>query len=439
MKKQVVIHTGPGKTGTSAIQYWLNSNRAFLKNNGVLYPKHAQDINNISSGNLLTIFDRDMDGNLDLNKSKLDTLMQKFIKSDCQILLLSSEFFFSVLPSLYKALPEAKFLAYLRNPLDVFESNYNQGVKRSKTIKELHLPLNLKFYVIEDIIKIFNELKNINLCIRPYAKELFVKGNIVNDLLLSIGLDIPTVKHDVINSSYNLQALEFKRLTNNFTDSNVDKQLDFILQSYNCGDSNYSLVKASAYEKVKERLVETLEVFIKDYKQPQLLSFIQLIKGGVQKKIVQHQVTATEIKQICEFVKDANPDVFNQLAMQIQEKSHILISNQEFYKCFDIEPVFDVDPSKNTKILTLANKMLSEKVKRRVDVCREMALFLESIGDKQLALDFLQTAYGLDPSRNFIRNKINELNNEVFIQERVELNTDTKKSRFNINRLFSKK
>ena len=49
-EKNIYFHIGPGKTGTSAIQAWLQSNQAWLKKNSVLYPEHELDINNVSSG-----------------------------------------------------------------------------------------------------------------------------------------------------------------------------------------------------------------------------------------------------------------------------------------------------------------------------------------------------------------------------------------------------
>ncbi len=54
----IIIHIGPPKTGTSAIQKWLKDHTDDLKQCGVYYPEHLEDSNGVSSGNLLSIFER---------------------------------------------------------------------------------------------------------------------------------------------------------------------------------------------------------------------------------------------------------------------------------------------------------------------------------------------------------------------------------------------
>ena len=48
--KQIIIHVGPAKTGTSALQYFLLRNRNELKKVGYYYPEHRIDENDISGG-----------------------------------------------------------------------------------------------------------------------------------------------------------------------------------------------------------------------------------------------------------------------------------------------------------------------------------------------------------------------------------------------------
>ena len=69
--KNVYIHVGPPKTGTSAVQKWLNSNQRFLKENGIYYPSHNVDSNGVSSGNVRSIYDVDESKQLTLNTDNL--------------------------------------------------------------------------------------------------------------------------------------------------------------------------------------------------------------------------------------------------------------------------------------------------------------------------------------------------------------------------------
>ncbi|MFT7261331.1 MAG: hypothetical protein ACI9MS_003205, partial [Glaciecola sp.] len=139
MNKEIYIHVGPPKTGTSAVQKWLSSNQAILQKQGVLYPSHSVDANGVSSGNVNCIYDIDDKKQIQLNKDRLDILIRDFQASQFSILLLSSEFFFRQMEELKRLIPDAKFIAYIRNPIETKESGYNQSVKRHFQVKKLNV------------------------------------------------------------------------------------------------------------------------------------------------------------------------------------------------------------------------------------------------------------------------------------------------------------
>jgi hypothetical protein len=130
LKKEIYIHVGPPKTCTSAIQKWLNENQNFLLLSKILYPAHSVEVNGVSSGTVRAIYNVDENKRLNLSVERLQTLLAKFEQGDNRILLMSSEFFFTRMKELKNHIPSVKFIAYLRNPIEIKESNYNQSVKR---------------------------------------------------------------------------------------------------------------------------------------------------------------------------------------------------------------------------------------------------------------------------------------------------------------------
>ena len=78
--KQIIVHQGPAKTGTSALQYFLLKNQNELKKVGYHYPTHKIDENNISGGH----YNR---------KFNIKKTISEFLESNYHTLILSSEQF----------------------------------------------------------------------------------------------------------------------------------------------------------------------------------------------------------------------------------------------------------------------------------------------------------------------------------------------------------
>ena len=79
--KQIIIHVGPAKTGTSALQYFLLRNCDELKKVGYYYPNHRLDENDISGGHGSPEFD-------------IKKTINEFLESNYHTLILSAESFF---------------------------------------------------------------------------------------------------------------------------------------------------------------------------------------------------------------------------------------------------------------------------------------------------------------------------------------------------------
>ncbi|MFT5824281.1 MAG: hypothetical protein ACI8ZM_005547, partial [Crocinitomix sp.] len=248
MNIKVYIHIGPPKTATSAIQNWLQNNRDLLLNQGFFYPEHSVDENGVSSGNVLDVFDRNEDTKLVISDKKVKQLLRDCKKNKCDTLLLSSEFFFFQVSELLEIFPHAQLIVYLRFPLDVIESSYNQAVKRHDETKPFSLPKEPNAYHLKFIEKMFAKHGTANFTIRFYEKSMFCNGDIISDFNSILGIENDLSASDIINSSYTFEALELKRWLNTFLPVEYQQRVDSFLQSYNHGADSYSLIKPKQYD-----------------------------------------------------------------------------------------------------------------------------------------------------------------------------------------------
>ncbi|WP_296046097.1 sulfotransferase, partial [uncultured Alteromonas sp.] len=161
MKKRVIFHVGPPKTGSSAIQQFLHQHRQQLLASGVLYPAHSVDENGISSGNAREVCSEDAEGRLALDQQKLTRLLDAFQQNPkATILLLSSESFFRIVDDITEAVPAAEIICFLRNPVEFQLSIYNQSVKRHGNHKPFTPGKRLNLGQWETILKAANQLED---------------------------------------------------------------------------------------------------------------------------------------------------------------------------------------------------------------------------------------------------------------------------------------
>jgi len=292
VRKKVIIHFGPPKTGTSAIQNWLSENRKALQEKGFYYPYHSRDENSISPGHLNNLFDRKQGPSIELNKNKVKRLLNDFDESGCNTLLLSSEFFSNKINELKTAFTNAVFIGYIRNPLDLIESQYNQSVKRSKNAKKIKLPKKLPVKALNAIARAVKSIGKESFILRPYEKVLFKNEDIVSDFLFYVGISgLQVEKSERINTSYCFEALEFMRWVNGFAINNkLINRLDKELQLMHLGIRSYTLIRKNVYDKYKLQAAEALSEFyaLTEFIQGrELISIVnnKKIKENVEQKL----------------------------------------------------------------------------------------------------------------------------------------------------------
>ncbi len=387
MSKKIFFHIGPGKTGTSAIQAWLLENRKLLSENGVLYPSHEQSENKISSGNFKSIL-KLQKGAWSVDNERLKDLVADFEKSEYKCLLLSSEHFFLLVEELNAIVPSAVFIMYLRNPIELLESNYNQGVKRHGFVNKFDVSLKRRKINIPRVTNILNLLPDNQVIVRSYDLALELKGGIIEDFTSLFGVKA-SIKHRVVNTSYSLEALELKRALNLFEIGNLASQLDNVLQRFDRGIKYYSLIPPDIFESYKKDSIHLISELIEKYALTSLMPVIELISDYQQRPYFSQAVSNEQIVEVIEYIKVENLTLFNKLSECIAAQSSYELDYMVLYKALEIESTkLDLSLMLNSEVVSALDSLtIAEKNKPKVAF--QLAHLFESLGYKELSENFV--------------------------------------------------
>lgn len=310
---KVVLHIGPGKTGTSAIQKWLLKNRSFLKQSGIFYPKHKLDENGVSSGNYASIFDRNEErGRFEFNAEKASELLKYAADKGFEQLLLSSEVFFPYLDELLSFFNNVKVIFYVRDLAELAESSYNQSVKRHRNIEAFRPGKNVQPITLSKIADVLSKHPHAEVAARFYERALFKNGSIIEDFVGQFtSSSLPQSKQqETVNPSYSLEALEFKRFLNRVGTTQEHVKLDKFLQSYRGEINHYSLMAVEDYERYKQ---SSSEAFAKVFEQMKIdgSEFLTLLGNKEQKPFHRQLISATQANKIVKQLKQYDLGLFN--------------------------------------------------------------------------------------------------------------------------------
>lgn len=256
VEKQIYLHIGTPKTGTSALQKFLLENRHQLAAKGFSYPAHALGEYDISSGNGQEIVNLGVSHGAGEARSYLQSLIRK---SKADNVLISTEAFYGYPELIHSIIPDAKIIVYFRNQLDLVESSYNQAVKREGQKASFSVALksiiNMKesFYTGELVLDWVRLFGAENVIFRVYESKTFKNQNIYDDFLDALGIadtrgfERPSEK---VNVSYCLDALHYKRCLNALTYGYrfpYMREVDTVLQAYSHDDFKSGGRKYSLY------------------------------------------------------------------------------------------------------------------------------------------------------------------------------------------------
>lgn len=427
---KLIIHIGPGKTGSSVIQEWLASNRTLLLKNGYYYPEHPVDANGISSGNFKSIFTGSDSKRYEFDPVKADNLLKEATEKGAKYLLLSSEAFAARCEPITEFFDDANFIFYLRNPMESSESLYNQSVKRHFNTSVIKVPESVNFGKLKKLNRAC-ATQNHELTIRFYGSDFFQGGNIVQDFLFAIGMSsthVETAK--LINRSYSLQALEFKRILNQFPLQEMHKKLDIFLQQFEYGTMTFSVYSNEQFAAFKRLTLSELNGLFKEL-NVNGDKFLAYIESKKQKETHEQTLRDKDALVILKAINEYSPALFYKIKQVVTTKKLSFIN----FEPLTSEVLTKVNEKKRLKekLLKLSsflsisvNKeptnppleqrhiealMKTFKVRKHMDeglFLRELAIYLESQGDILQAFKHMAKAKEFRPHGDIINRKLIE-------------------------------
>ena len=416
--KRIVIHTGPGKTGSSAIQAWLVSHQSILAEHGVFYPEHELSSDKISSGNLREVLTQQDNGAWKVDVKKVKSLLVRFEASSSSTLLLSSEFFFHNIADLKRAIPSAEFVTYIRNPVELLESNYNQAVKRHSKIHRFVDPPTLHSYFWQYLSGVYNNIDGQAIHLRPYDKGLMTGGNIVSDLLSVLGIELK-IKDRNINPSFTFQCLEFKRLLNHFGLVTLEPQVDALLQACDVGERSYSLMPSEAFKSLNDESCEQMQQFIEKFDKNELTPLLCAFKSAEQRPVIEQNLEVAALKDIADYMNDHEPLLFKQVKSLLSLNTNIVIDNPLIFEAFSVTGTpFKRDELLTNSLLKHINQFTVHPSKRG-KICFELAGFYEQQGDLENALMFAKGAHYFNPGNMQFTIRLNQIIKSWNIEQRA--------------------
>lgn len=240
---------------------------------------------------------------LSLNKDRVSNLLDTFNTSEYSLLLLSSEFFFRRMDELKTHMPNAKFIAYVRNPMEIKESSYNQSVKRHFQLEKINTRRGKRLPYMARLVEFTDKFGTEDLYLRLYGDQYFKRGNIVSDLLSVLGVEV-NAKLPVVNNSYQFEALEFKRWFNQFHLEDYQVIVDRALQSFTSGSEQYSLIPEDLYIKDGTYYACVLEGYTKKLNTSVLDPLIADMNNLTSKPYFTQKMSDEQFLSVCQYLQE---------------------------------------------------------------------------------------------------------------------------------------
>jgi hypothetical protein len=240
MSRDLYLHIGTEKTGTTSIQRFLKSNRELLASNGILFPTSPGNMNHMA----LTVAaqDEDVQGPLrkifkvldpievrqfrarlraDMDAELKDARYPKTIMSGehCSSRLLDDREVERLKGMLTPYFDRIRIIVYIRRQDDFLLSTYSTTIKVGGT-RQLGIPAARRMENRYDHWELLSRWARVfgreNIICRKYDKQTLKGESVVTDFLDAAGIEanLPFDQPEMRNESFDAYTLEFLRLFN---------------------------------------------------------------------------------------------------------------------------------------------------------------------------------------------------------------------------------
>lgn len=339
--KNLYIHIGMPKTGSSAIQAFLACNNDKLKTVDYCYPWHPGfgQAFQTSAGNATSLHHWILDKNFDELVTKINSLPQNNI-------ILSSEILFHTARLHPKSFSEAlkgfniKVICYIRKIDDLIDSCVNQLVKNHgmTDYSDLETIINDHDYATT-LIELSKHIDKKLIDVRIYDRSKFTNNDIYEDILEATDLNKLLSKNKLtepekkINPSLVPEAFEIRKHLNSikFNTANDQSKYTFngvlALYSVNAKKTKFSILtkeeRLKVFKLFENREIELNRVFFG--RENRIFSEITDIKKP--------DVSHAELSLVLLFIYENSKELFNSIIDKISETTYspLLINIIEKY------------------------------------------------------------------------------------------------------------
>ena len=368
---KLILHLGAHKTGTSAIQSFLNHNNDKLIETEWEFIQIGGSIN---LGNSISFWKHGDDVNFSIYEDKYQLLINKLTSNKFNKIISSEDMFFindeamikRLCDDLDKIFDDIKVICYLRNQVDMALSNKAQGAKTNQSAllfgNDYFNPLPkidrniyeyLDYYSKVQLWKKF--LPSADIVIKEYARDKLVNSDSVFDFITTTGIPIEPVA------------------------MGVNESIGSILTNILHGLRRNGVEPAYIWE-----------LFSKDYFQD---------LGG-EKQLPSKDEALKFISRFDESNKALKEEFGIDLALDIEK-----YPNNRIVQEVTSEDIYTV-------LAPIINQLMLTNNNQTVDLIRDAAILIEDIDTKK-SYRLLKIAHTLRPNGPYIKKKLNQVEKKL--------------------------
>lgn len=245
MARNLIIHIGTHKTGTTSVQSFLYKKKNLLKNNSIFYPPLVASKINAGHHFVGRIIAEKRSGNLVKKNPKFAELIQQIKSSNCELAVISSELISLVDPAIVAevfAEFDCQIVCVLRRQDNFLESMYRELKKHSYFSGDKHNFIDIitqgkeLIFFTDGSIKIsgilpFNYEHFLDKWANSFGADKIhayayddpkIEGNALKAVLEVIGLEHVNPKTQKFNSSFQPELIQIRDV--------IDKKMSFKAQ-----------------------------------------------------------------------------------------------------------------------------------------------------------------------------------------------------------------